>query len=291
MTTSICVITPSYNQGEFIERTIQSVLQQQIPNLDYIVVDGASTDSTLEVLKKYEGKIRWISEKDKGQTDAVNKGIASTKGKIIGWLNSDDIYYSDTLQTVLDFFKTHPEIDVVYANANHIDKNDNVIEAYPTEPWDIERLKEVCYLCQPAVFFRRSVIDRFEQLDTNLNYCMDYEYWLRLALNGATFAKIDKILAGSRLYDETKTLGARIKVHQEINAVLQKKLHNIPNRWLSNYAHVVVEDKTSLKRGSKTFILAVISVTLFAALRWNKSINPELWQMLRGWLSQVFTKS
>lgn len=290
MSLSCSVITPSFNQGVYIERTIQSVLEQQIANLEYIVVDGASTDATLEVLRKYEGKIKWISEKDKGQTDAVNKGISSTTGEIIGWLNSDDIYYPNALKTVLEFFESNPEIDIIYGDANHINKNDEVIEPYYTEVWNIERLKEVCYLCQPAVFFRRSVIERFGKLETNLKYCMDYEYWFRLALNGANFEKINSVLAGSRLYDETKTLGARIGVHSEINDMLKKKLNTVPNRWLCNYAHVVVDDKTAFKRGTKSYFLALVLVTTFSALRWNRTPNQELRQLLCIWINQVISK-
>lgn len=264
---TISVITPSYNQGQFIERTIQSVLSQDIPDLEYIVVDGGSTDNTVEILKKYHSQLRWLSEKDKGQTDAVNKGLHLTSGDIIGWLNSDDIYYPRALKTINDYFATHPEVDVIYGDADHIDIHDQVLERYYTEAWDIARLKDVCYLSQPAVFFRRSVVERCGLLDENLQYCMDYEYWLRLALKGVRFAYLPQTLAGSRLYAQTKTSHFRKEVHREINDMLKQKLGRVPDRWLSNYAYAVAE-----KNDKRTIAIK----TILAAFHWNRWISKSL---------------
>lgn len=286
------IVTPSYNQGQFIERTLQSVLSQSVAPLEYFVFDGVSTDNTTEILKKYEQHLSWISEKDNGQTDAVNKGLKRVTGDIIGWLNSDDIYYSGTFESVRRFFQENPSIDLVYGRANHIDKDDCVIEAYPTEPWDFERLKSICFLSQPAVFFRRKVIETYGLLDEKLHYCMDYEYWVRLAVRGASVAHIPIVLAGSRFYQETKTMNQRVAVHKEINDMLKKTLGKTPDRWLCNYAHVFVESH-GFPTPQKSPFLAVAGlavVIVFTSLRWNYSISKPLRNMLKGWMKHYTNK-
>ena len=284
MPLSVSVVTPSYNQGRFIEQTIHSVLAQRVPGtLEYFVMDGGSRDETVEILKRYTGRLEWVSEKDGGQADAVNKGLTRAKGEIIGWLNSDDIYYPCAIAAACDFFDSHPEVDLVYGNANHIDEQDGIIEPYPTEDWNFERLLQQCYLCQPAVFFRRRVVDRFGPLDARLRYCMDYEYWLRLAAGGARFARMEQVLAGSRLYAGTKTLGARVQVHREMNDMLRMRVRQVPDRWLFNYAHAVLDAKGVPRSDRVRFPLRVSWLTLLAALRWNRRISRPMAGTLTAW--------
>jgi len=278
---TISVVTPSYNQGRFIERTIRSVLEQDYSSLEYFVCDGGSTDQTVEVLKAYSSRLRWLSEKDKGQASAVNKGIRATKGDVIGWLNSDDVYYPTALRTAAELFALRPEVDVVYGDAHHIDTDDKVIQRYPTQQWDFTKLMQTCYLCQPAVFFRRSVIERWGYLDEALQYCMDYEYWLRLAIGGARFHHESRFLAGSRFYAETKTLSARVKVHAEINDMLKAKLGTTPNAWILAYAHVFADDKLKIKRSARArYVQALAVLSIYSSLRWNKRISLDLVKFL-----------
>jgi glycosyltransferase involved in cell wall biosynthesis len=276
MTPKVSIITPSYNQGQFIERTIQSVLNQKISNLDYVVFDGGSSDDTVPILQKYEGNLRWVSEKDKGQTHAVNKGIIGTDGEIIGWLNSDDIYYPGAVSKVLEIFELNPDVDIIYGHAHHIDEHDNFIEEYYTENWDYEKFKSVCFVSQPATFFRRSVVEKFGLLDEKLQYCMDYEYWIRLAENGVKFHYCPEIIAGSRLYANTKTMGATVKVHTEINDMLKKNLKKVPDRWVSNLAHVKLRS-LSLQDSHYLFPLAVTTLSAFYSVKWNKSLSANIW--------------
>lgn len=234
---TISIITPSYNQGCFIERTIQSVLaQNNSDELDYIVMDGGSQDETLSILSRYSKHLRYISEKDSGQAHAINKGLAMASGDIIGWLNSDDIYYPSTLKKIQHCFLQYPEIDVIYGKANHIDENDQVIEAYPTESWKIKRLKETCFISQPSVFWRRKLLSRFGLLDESLQYCMDYEYWLRLGLGGARFYYLKEYLAGSRLHPKTKTLSAPLNAAYEAMTMLRQRIKYVPVTWVIHYS-------------------------------------------------------
>lgn len=270
------IVTPSFNQGQFIERTLQSVATQSGAEIEHLVFDGGSTDDTVDVLKRFNGAVRWTSEKDKGQTDAVNKGLRAADGEIIGWLNSDDVYYPDAIKRVVTFFELNPEVDVIYGMADHIDEKDVAFETYPTEPWNFERLKETCFICQPAVFFRRHVVEKFGLLDEKLNYCMDYEYWLRLGRAGASFAYLQEKLAGSRLYAENKTLGSRVKVHAEINDMQKTLFGQVPDRWLWNYTHAVVEDKVDRSTEPRRFALSMALVGLKAAWRWNRHVSPDM---------------
>lgn len=285
---SISVVTPSYNQGQFIERTILSVLNQNIPGLEYLVFDGCSRDETLAVLRRYEDRLRWVSEPDRGQTHAVNKGITASQGEIIGWLNSDDIYYPGVLTKVQQYFSENPSVDVVYGDAFHIDVDDNQIEPYYTEPWNFEKFLSVCFLCQPAVFFRRQMVTQFGLLDESLHFCMDYEFWLRLAKNRVVFTYLSEPLAGSRMYTENKTLSQRVPFHAEINNMLKNKFGKVPTKWLFNYAHVKV-DEYSLTRGWQRMALTSFH-SILASLRWNREISKEMLQTIGTWMGIKRTK-
>jgi len=235
----ITVVTPSFNQGRFIGRTIESVLSQGVPGLEYLIFDAVSTDETAAVLRQYSGRLTATIEKDAGQADAVNKGLRAARGDIIGWLNSDDVYYPGALTAVLDVFAANPWIDVIYGDADHIDEHDGVMEAYYTEPFNYEKFKDVCFLCQPAVFFRRSVVARHGPLDASLRYCMDYDYWLRILADKPPFF-LRRRLAGSRMYADNKTLGSREAVHHEILQMLKHKFGEPPIRWVYNYGHAML---------------------------------------------------
>jgi glycosyltransferase involved in cell wall biosynthesis len=286
----VSIVTPSFNQGQFIGRTLQSVSDQRGVEIEHVVFDGGSTDNTVEVLKNAVPPVRWVSKKDNGQTDAVNKGICATDGEIIGWLNSDDIYYPGAVAQVVAFFEAHPEVDAVYGMADHIDLQDHAFEPYPTEPWDFERLQETCFICQPALFFRRRVVEQHGLLDESLNYCMDYAYWLRLGKAGVRFSYLEKKLAGSRLYADNKTLGARVKVHREINHMFKKIFGEVPDRWLFNYAHAVVENVTSRAENPHKFKMRLLISSVCAAVRWNRKVSIHMVGVLAQWAKSTPTQ-
>jgi glycosyltransferase involved in cell wall biosynthesis len=262
----VSVITPSFNQGPYIESTLKSVIAQDGVNIEHVVVDGGSTDETISILKQAGNVVSWTSQRDNGQADAVNKGICATQGEIIGWLNSDDVYYPGAVAQAVQYFIDYPEIDVVYGMADHIGADGAVLGRYPTEPWSFDRLKETCFICQPALFFRRRAVEQFGLLDVSLNYCMDYEYWLRLGFGGAQFLYVKEKWAGSRMYPENKTMGFRREVHHEINGMLKKWLGRVPDKWLLGYADIVAGQYA--RRGMGMFFLH----SVISSLRWNRDI-------------------
>lgn len=208
----ISVITPSYNQAGFIEETIQSVLQQSLDSgLEYIVMDGGSDDGTLDILKKYPDSLRWYSEKDRGQSDAINKGISLSSGEIIGWLNSDDLYFPGALQKVSDYFSAHPDCRWLYGKCRIIDEQGLEIRKWLT--WYKNRVARKFYypalllenfISQPSVFFRRSAFEATGPLELELPLAMDYDLWLRMSKLGPPGILHD-YLSCFRVHDQAKS--------------------------------------------------------------------------------------
>ena len=237
----ISVVTPSFQQGQFIEETLRSVLEQQYPRLEYWVIDGGSTDGTLEVLERYHRRypdvLRYMSEPDGGQAAAVNKGLNRVRGDIIGWLNSDDTYEPGTLAAVARAFRDHRASDVVYGRAHHVSRTGRIIGEYPTQPafrWDA--LIHECYLCQPSVFMRRGIIDDGYRLDESLHLCLDYDLWIRLGQH-YRFSFIDRHLSRSRVYRENKSLRQQGRVLQEALDVIWRHYGWVPLSWATAWAH------------------------------------------------------
>lgn len=278
----ISIVTPSFNQGRFLERTLKSVIDQNYPSVEHIVYDGGSSDESVTLLKKYDAHLaHWKSEVDRGQTDAVNKGLYHATGEVVGWLNSDDIYYPGAFEAVIAHFTSHPDSNFVFGMADHIDVDDNVIEPYYTENWSYERLKQLCFICQPAVFFRRTVLEKYGFLDESLNYCMDYEYWLRCGAH-EKFAYLKSPLAGSRIYPENKTIGSKVYVIREILEMLKSKFQRIDNGWLVQ--HAIAEAKARVNGNG---ILHMAAKAAFANVVWQKSLwryNREIYPIVPGQL-------
>ncbi len=219
----LSIVTPSFNQARFIEETILSVRRQSYPNIEHIIVDGGSTDGTLEILRKYNHLI-WISEPDKGQSDALNKGFQRATGDIIGWLNADDTYQQNAVETVLDFFSEHPEVAMVYGYVNIVDENGEVIRTRYSPDFDLGLLIRGghCYV-QPVTFFRRVAFDEVGYLDTSFHEAMDYEFFIRV---GQRFQvkRIPKILGNYRTHSQSKTFSGstRERGRRERDEILRR---------------------------------------------------------------------
>ena len=238
----VSIVTPSYNHGLYIEATIQSVLQQDYPNLEYIVIDGGSQDDTVEILKRYADRLCWISEPDHGQADAINKGFRMARGEILAWLNSDDTYLPGAVRQAVEYFQKHPDTSMVYGEGQHVDAAGHLIEPYTTEPFDYQRLSERCFICQPTVFFRAQVFRDIGPLDTTLHYCLDYEYWMRIAKR-FHIGHLEASLATSRLHMDTKTLSGLVAAHDESLCVVQHHFGRVSARWLYAYAAAYLTEK------------------------------------------------
>jgi glycosyltransferase involved in cell wall biosynthesis len=287
MTGSFSVVTPSLNQGQFIRATIESVLTQEIIDIQYLVMDGGSNDGTLEILKDYGNRLRFVSELDQGTADAINKGLARCDGDLIGWLNSDDIYYAGTLSRVRELFGLHPEVDVIYGRAEHIDEHGNLIEEYQTAEWAFEDLINHCIISQPAAFFRRRVVEKFGLLDKRRRYCLDYDFWIRLARNGANFLFVPELFAATRLHARAKTVASRLQCHREINDIMVEHLGYVPTRWISNYAHAIVERSVNRSQRNIAFLALLVFHCLLADLRWNRRVSRATVRMLVNWIPGI----
>jgi glycosyltransferase involved in cell wall biosynthesis len=207
----ISIITPSYNQAEFIKRTIDSVLSQDYPNLEYIVMDGGSTDKTVEILKKYGSKIIWKSEKDKGQGDAINKGLKRATGDLLGYLNSDDTLTPNSLLTLAEIYLKNPSYHWFFGKCKVVDEKDREIRKQITayknfwlKRYNYQTLLILDYISQPATFWTKEACKNIGNFNEKEYWELDYEYWLRL---GKKYEPkfIDKYLANFRVHKKAKT--------------------------------------------------------------------------------------
>ncbi|CAB3804042.1 glycosyltransferase [Pararobbsia alpina] len=257
----VTIITPSYNQGRFLRRTIESVLTQSYPNIELIVMDGGSTDESVEILKSYGDRINWVSEKDRGQTHAINKGLGEARGSILAYLNSDDVLLPGAVAMVVSYFEAHKRVSLIYGKAHYIDENDKITGDYRTAFYSKDALAEECIICQPATFWRRTLQDKIGVFDERLHYVMDYDYWLRAAVSGEGIVHVDHYLASSRLYADTKTLSARGKIYRELFDVCWKHNKYIGRDYFIGYWHHKIHEHHGILNrilGGKPFVHVVL---------------------------------
>ncbi|MBG0787460.1 MAG: glycosyltransferase, partial [Anaerolineaceae bacterium] len=179
----VSIITPSYNQAKFLRRTLDSVLNQDYPNLEYIVIDGGSDDGSLEIIQEYADRLAyWESVPDKGQTDAINKGFNRATGKYIAWLNSDDVYYPGAISEAVAFLEEHPDVGLVYADCDFLDAEDHVIGKFPSAQTDHKLLQQgYVHIPQATAFLPREMWLKVGPLDPSFYFAMDYDLWVRIA--------------------------------------------------------------------------------------------------------------
>ncbi len=205
----VSIVTPSFNHAVFLEETILSVLNQDYPNLEYILVDGGSTDGSLEIIQRYADRFAWwVSEPDAGQTDAINKGFARAKGEIFAWLNSDDTYLPHAISEAVEYLQQHPDVGMVYGAANFIDEQGRVLGKFPARQTDYCRLRQgYVHIPQQAAFFRAKLWHLVGPLDPSFYFAMDYDLWVRLA-RVAKIVYVPRVWANFRLHGSAKTIAA-----------------------------------------------------------------------------------
>lgn len=220
----VSIVTPSYNQARFLESTMQSVLNQDYPSLEYIIVDGESTDGSLEIIKRYESKLAtWISEPDQGQSDAINKGFSLSRGDIMAWLNSDDLYYPSAVSKAVEFLCANPHVGMVYGDTDIIDENGQILELFNTRQTSYQKLmRGSVYIPQSATFWRRELWNRVGPLDTSLYFAMDYDLWVRFAKE-TQIQYIPTLWASFRIHSEGKTTLSDDRCWPEMRRVHQRE--------------------------------------------------------------------
>ncbi len=222
----VSIVTPSYNQGQYLEETIKSVLEQDYPNLEYIIIDGGSEDNSVEIIKRYAEKypfIQWVSEKDRGQSHAINKGFKKSTGDIVAWLNSDDVYEKNAIKNQISLLNQNPDVMLVYGDAIIEDEVTGIKEKFKSaEPFDYYRLIHVNHMImQPTTFWRRELFDRIGYLDESLYYTMDWDFWIRTGKEHKILYN-PQTIARAKDYKTTKTFSGGFPRLKEIKMIQNK---------------------------------------------------------------------
>jgi glycosyltransferase involved in cell wall biosynthesis len=217
----VSIITPSYNQAAYLEQTIQSVLGQDYPRLEYIVIDGSSTDNSVEIIRRYADRLAyWISEKDRGQAEAINKGFARANGEILAWLNSDDYYLANTIPAAVKCFEENPEVVMVYGDMLAVDENGRTINVLKYRQLSLEDLLCFQIVGQPSVFFRRSAFEKAGPLEPTLHFLLDHQLWIRLALQGRIL-HVPQVWSAARYHPAAKNRARAAEFGREAFRVLE----------------------------------------------------------------------
>jgi GT2 family glycosyltransferase len=216
----VSIITPSYNQAAYLEQTIRSVLQQDYPRIEYIVIDGGSTDGSVEIIKKHADRLAyWVSELDSGQAEAINKGLARAKGEILGWLNSDDYYLLNTISIAVQCFEQDPDVVMLYGDMLAVDENDHPINVLKYQQLSLEDLLCFQIIGQPSVFFRRTALEKAGPLDQSFHFMLDHHLWIRLAEQGRIL-HIPQVWSAARYHPAAKNRARAAEFGREAFRVL-----------------------------------------------------------------------
>lgn len=237
----ISIISPSFNQSDYLELSMLSVLNQDYPNLEYIVVDGNSTDDSQEIIKKYENRLAWwVSENDKGQAAAFNKGLDHASGKYIGWLNSDDLYLEGAISDAIELLEANPEVAFVFGDVQAIDQHGKISNIMRYGDWNLIDLMQFKIIGQPAVFMRKDLLDFTDGLDPTYHFLLDHHLWLRLASN-APIMYSKKIWAAARFHATAKNVSHAVEFGQEAYRLVEwmEKNETLNSIFMANHNKIL----------------------------------------------------
>lgn len=239
----VTVVTPTLNAAEFIETTIRSVLGQDYRALEYILVDGGSSDSTLRIAERFAPNVRIVRAPGSNQAAAINAGFREGSGEFFAFLNADDTYEPAAIESAVRHLQAQPEASLAYGEADHIAADGTVLGAYPVAAADIFALSRECVICQPATLMRSDAFESVGGMDEKLNFALDYDLWIRLFSLGRPFLRVRERWAQSRMHAANKTLGKRKAVYAEVFEVLQHHFGYVPFNWIHAYAGYLLDRK------------------------------------------------
>lgn len=291
----VSTVIPSFNQDRFITAAIDSALKQDYPQLELIVIDGGSTDGTVDALRRYGDRLHWISEPDHGQAHALNKGWRMGRGEILGWLNSDDTYRPNAVQAVVEAFLSHPDVGGVYGDCDYISATGKFLEKYETGPFDYETFFRTSRspIPQPSMFIRRAVYESIGPVDESLHLVMDWEYWLRMGLQ-FPIIYIPRTLATYRVHGSSKSATQSLRFGEETTRVYQElfadpnlpeKLRRYENEAMNNVllqAAKYAFDGACLKE-ARQYLIDAWKIRPFNIRRFMPKIFVVSFLGKRGW--------
>jgi len=279
----VSIVTPSFNSARYIERAIESVLSQDYPRIEYIVMDGASTDGTVAILERYATRLQYVSAPDAGAPDAINQGFARSRGLILAWLSADDEYLPNAIGNAVRRLAEHPDAAVVYGEGAWVDEEGTEIGPYPTmSPYRPGMLEQECGICQPAAFLRREAVESVGRLDPALQFSFDYDLWIRLSQR-YPFVAVPERMALSRMRRDNKTLGGRRQIFQENIAVLRRHYGYVPVNWVYGYLSFLRDGRDQFFEPLRNSA-AVYSGSLIVGSFYN---YRHLWRYWREWGSRL----
>ena len=267
----VSIVTPSFNQAIYLEQTLRSVLEQDHPSIEYIVIDGGSTDGSVNVIKKYEDKLAyWVSEKDNGQAEAINKGLARATGDIVAWINSDDFYLPGAITSAVKAFEANPDAGMVYGDTVAVDENGEFIHFPKYAQWGLQDLLTFNIIGQPAVFMRRDVLLQAGFLDPSFHFLLDHQLWIRMASH-APMIYIPERWAAGRFHESAKNVALAEKFGQEAFRILD---------WAKSDP-LVSGSLNGIKRQSRAAALRINARYLLDA--------GKAWNSFKSYMQSLFT--